>query len=102
MDVGVAVLERVGGVGETDEVGRDQPRALVDELVERVLAVRARLAPEDLAGVGAHRRAVGAHGAQCREVAVGHEGEGVGIESWTVVVRHTVTVAGRRASSLVR
>ena len=38
----------VGGLGEGDEVGRDQLRALVDQLVEGVLAVGARLAPEDL------------------------------------------------------
>ena len=55
------VLQRVGGVGEGDEVGRDEPGALVDQLVERVLAVGAGLAPEDLAGGGRHRGAVPAH-----------------------------------------
>ena len=38
-------------VAEADEVGRDELGALVDELVEGVLAVGARLAPEDLAGL---------------------------------------------------
>ena len=40
---------------------RDQPRALVDQLVERVLAVGARLAPEDLPGERGDRGAVAAH-----------------------------------------
>ena len=43
--------ERVQRPGEADEVARDQPRALVDQLVEGVLAVGARLAPDDRAGV---------------------------------------------------
>ena len=36
---------------ERDEVARDEPRALVDQLIEGVLAVGARLAPVDRAGV---------------------------------------------------
>ena len=40
---------------QTDEVARDQPRALVDQLVERVLAVGARLAPDDRARVDSRR-----------------------------------------------
>ena len=44
-------------LGEADEVGRHQPRALVDQLVEGVLAVGARLAPHDRAGVDVDRRA---------------------------------------------
>ena len=64
--VAAVVLERVGGVDEADEVGRDQPGALVDQLVERVLPVRAGLAPEDLAGVGRDGRAVPAHGLAVR------------------------------------
>ena len=36
---------------EPDEVGRDQPGALVDQLVVRVLAVGARRAPDDRPGV---------------------------------------------------
>ena len=39
--------ERVEALREADEVAGDQPRALVDQLVEAVLPVRARLAPED-------------------------------------------------------
>ena len=61
VDVAPVVLQRVGGVHERDEVGGDEPRALVDELVERVLPVRAGLAPEDLAGVGGDGRAVPSH-----------------------------------------
>ena len=57
-----AVAQIVGGLGEPDEVGRDQPGALMDQLVEGVLAVGSRLAPEDFAGVVRHWRAVSAHG----------------------------------------
>ena len=45
----LAVLGRVGRVHKGDEVRRDEVRSLVNELVEGVLAVGARLAPEDLA-----------------------------------------------------
>ena len=41
----------LSGLRERDEVARDEPRALVDQLVERVLAVGAGLAPVDRAGV---------------------------------------------------
>ena len=65
----VAVLGRVRGVDERDEVGRDELGALVNQLVEGVLAVGARLAPEDLArGAGqlgaipTDALAVGLHG----------------------------------------
>ena len=53
-----AILGGVGCVCKGDEVGGNQPCALVDELVERVLAIGAGLAPEDLAGIGGHRGAV--------------------------------------------
>src|SRR5262245_20218614 len=33
--------------GESDEVARYQPRALMDQLIERMLAIRSRLAPKD-------------------------------------------------------
>ena len=68
--VGLAVAQRVRRVGHRDEVGRDEPGALVDQLVEGVLAVGAGLAPEHLAGVGGHRGAVPAHG-----LAVGLHGQ---------------------------
>ena len=45
------VADLVVGVHEPDEVGGDELRALVDELVERVLAVGAGLAPHDRAGL---------------------------------------------------
>ena len=41
--------------GEADEVGRDQLRALVDQLVVGVLAVRAGLAPDDRPGLHVDR-----------------------------------------------
>ena len=52
------VAERVERLAEPDEVDRDQLRALVDELVEAVLAVGAGLAPEDRAGLVVDGRAV--------------------------------------------
>ena len=54
----VVAPERVEARCEADEVARDQPRALVDQLVEAVLPVRPRLAPEDRAGVDVDRRRV--------------------------------------------
>ena len=50
--------QRIEGASETDEVARNQSRALMDELIERVLAVGARLAPVDWPRVGANRAAV--------------------------------------------
>ena len=38
-------------MGKTDEVARDQFGALMDELVERVLTICARLSPDDRAGL---------------------------------------------------
>ena len=52
------VLVRVVRPGEADEVGGHDVRALVEQLVEGVLPVRARLAPHDRAGVAVDRRAV--------------------------------------------
>ena len=67
--VGVAIAQRPRRVRKRDEVGGDHAGALVDQLVEGVLAVGAGLAPEDLAGlvgdgaaVAAHGLAVGLHG----------------------------------------
>ena len=51
----VVVAERVQVLGEPDQVDRDQLRALVDQLVEAVLAVGARLAPVDRARSGSRR-----------------------------------------------
>ena len=70
VDVHSPVLGGVSGVGHGDEVRGDELGALVNELVEGVLAVGARLAPEDLAGLGGHGAAVPAHG-----LAVGLHGE---------------------------
>ena len=44
------VADRVVRLDRRDEVARDEPRALVDQLVERVLAVGAGLAPDHRAG----------------------------------------------------
>src|SRR5207253_6515658 len=46
---GMVLADLVERAQEADEVARDQLRALVDELVEGVLAVRARLTPDDRA-----------------------------------------------------
>ena len=87
----VAVLGRVRGVHERDEVGRDELGALVDQLVEGVLAVGARLAPEDLAGLGGDRGAVPTHG-----LAVGLHGQllQVGREAVQVLVVRQHGVGG--------
>ena len=47
----VVPAERIERLAEGDEVAGDQPGALMDQLVERVLAVGARLAPVDRAGL---------------------------------------------------
>ena len=47
----VVVADRVQRLAEADQVDGDELRALVDQLVEAVLAVRARLAPVDGAGL---------------------------------------------------
>src|SRR5690242_15406880 len=46
---------------EGDEVARDEPGALMDELIERMLAVSPRLAPVDLARIVFHGRAIERH-----------------------------------------
>ena len=46
----VMVAQRIEATGKPDQVAGDQPRPLVDELVERMLAVGPRLAPVDRAG----------------------------------------------------
>ncbi len=56
----VLAAERIEALAEADEVAGHEPRALMDQLVERVLAVGAGLAPEDRRGVvvdGARRPA---------------------------------------------
>ena len=70
MDILAAVGRRVGGIGEGDEVGRNHHSALVQQLIEGMLAVGAGLAPEDLTGVGGHGAAVPAD-----MLAVGLHGE---------------------------
>jgi hypothetical protein len=47
VDVGGTVRQGVCRCGHGDEVARDELGALVEQLVERVLPVGARLAPED-------------------------------------------------------
>ena len=61
MHILLAVAYRVSRVSHGNEVSRNQLGALVDQLVEGVLAVGARLAPEDLAGGGGDRGAIPAH-----------------------------------------
>src|SRR5207244_2882806 len=54
----VMVADRIEGMAEPDEVGRNELRALVDELVERVLAVRSGLSPKNRAGLVVDVRAL--------------------------------------------
>ena len=81
MDVHSPVLGGVRRVGHGDEVRGDELGALVDELVEGVLAVGARLTPKDLASLGGHGAAVPAHG-----LAVGLHGELLEVGGETVQV----------------
>jgi len=53
----VVIADGVQRLPEADEVHRDELGALVDELVEGVLAVRARLAPDDRSGLTVDRSA---------------------------------------------
>ena len=39
------IVQRIQCLAEPDDVARNQPRPLVDQLVKRVLTVRAGLAP---------------------------------------------------------
>ena len=43
----VLLAQRVERLAERDEVARDQPRSLMDQLIEGMLAVGARFAPVD-------------------------------------------------------
>lgn len=52
------IAQRVMADGRRDEVARHQLGALMDQLVERMLAVGARLTPDDRAGLVIHRIAV--------------------------------------------
>lgn len=58
----IAVLGRVRGVGERDEIGRDELSALANQLTEGVLTIDARLTPKDLAGLGGDGGAVPTYG----------------------------------------
>src|SRR5271166_1479978 len=53
--------QRVQRLAEGDKVARDQTRPLVDQLIERVLAVGTRLTPINRAGVAADGIAVERH-----------------------------------------
>jgi len=57
----VVWAERIERPCERDEVARDQPRPLMDQLIERVLAVGAGLTPVDGTRIGAHRLPVESH-----------------------------------------
>ena len=57
----MVTAERVEGIGEGDEVAGDEAGALVDELVEAVLAVGAGFAPVDRTRVGIHMVAIEFH-----------------------------------------
>ena len=90
----VLIADLVIRLGESDEVRRDEPRALMEQLIEGMLAVGARFAPEDLPGlvvdarpVEPHRLAVRLHrqllqvGGEPRQpLAVGEHGVRLGAE----------------------
>jgi len=57
----VVTAERVEGFSEGDEVAGDEAGALVDELVEAVLAVGAGFAPVDRTRIGIHMGAIEFH-----------------------------------------
>ena len=69
-EVGEQLLEVVAhlvvAVGRGDEVARNHLGALVDELVEGVLAVRTRFAPEDRAGLVIDAQGVAVNGLAVR------------------------------------
>ena len=62
----VMVADLVVAVGRGDEVARNHLGALVDELVEGVLAVRTRFAPEDRAGLVIDAQGVAVNGLAVR------------------------------------
>ncbi len=110
----VVVAERVVAPHEADEVAGDQPRPLVDQLVEGVLAVGSRLAPEDRPGVvvdmgalerdvlavGLHRQLLQVGGEAVQVLVVGEDAAGLGAEEAAVPDREQAhqhrQVAGRR------
>jgi len=47
--------DRVERLSECDEIARNEPRALMDQLIERVLAIGSGLAPIDRAGLSVDR-----------------------------------------------
>src|SRR5271169_5782607 len=53
--------ERIERLSERDEVTGDQPGALMDQLIEGVLAIGSRLAPVDRTSPTIHRRPVERH-----------------------------------------
>ena len=57
----VSIRQRVQRLAEADEVTWNQAGALVDQLIERMLPIGARLAPVDRAGFIVHRSAFQRH-----------------------------------------
>ena len=117
----VMVTDLVEAVGRGDEVARNHLGALVDQLVEGVLAVRARFAPEDRTrlvvhalGIAVNGLAVGFHvgllevGGKAVQVLVVRE-HGIAGSAKEVVVPHTdegednreVLVDGRSLEMLI-
>src|SRR5262249_21138551 len=52
----VMAAEPIERMRERNEVARDEARSLMDQLIERVLAIGSRLAPIDRTGLMVHRR----------------------------------------------
>jgi hypothetical protein len=110
----VLLDKRAQRLAEADHVAGNKLRALVEQLIERVLAVGARLAPDDRAGLVVHDMpveidvlAVALHlqlleiGGEPREMrGVGHDADGLGAEEIVVPdgqkTEQQRQVAGRR------
>ena len=94
----VVRAQRVEGPAETDQVEWDELRPLVNELIERVLSVRSRLAPEHGAGlvvdglaferhvlaVRLHRELLQVRGKALQVLLVRHHAERLGAEEVSV------------------
>src|ERR1700722_17400743 len=90
--------ERIQALGEGDEIPRNQPRALMDQLVEGMLSVGAGLAPIDGPGiiidpaslqrhvlaVALHRELLEIGGKALQILLVGQHGDGMGAEEIVV------------------
>ena len=94
----VMPAKRIQGLGKGDEIAGDEPRPLMDQLIEGMLAVGARLAPVDRAGVvvdacaverdvlavALHGELLQVGGKALEILLVGQHGDGLGAEEIVV------------------